>query len=162
VVVSSDWAAVIGISVAVMAVVQVATLIAVAIGLQRMQSGVKKLEAQVDAAVSEFRPQVQAMLDQARSTSANAQELMHDLRDRFDRMDEAAKSMGARIHRVADTVQWAATSLPVPMKVSGPAAMAAWAGVRVVRSLVEKSRARRLRQRHDAMLREAGGHLGIG
>lgn len=159
---SSDWAAVIGISVAVMAVVQVATLVAVAVALQRMQSGLRRLETQVDAVVTELRPQVQAMLEQARSTSTNAQELMRDLRDRFDRMDDAAQSVGARMHRIADTVQWAATSLPVPMKVSGPAAMAAWAAVRVVRGLMDRSRARRVRRRQDALLREAGGHLGIG
>lgn len=159
---SSDWAAVIGISVAVMAVVQVATLVAVAVALQRMQSGLRRLETQVDAVVTELRPQVQAMLEQARATSTNAQELMRDLRDRFDRMDDAAQSVGARMHRIADTVQWAATSLPVPMKVSGPAAMAAWAGVRVIRGLMDRSRARRVQRRQDALLREAGGHLGIG
>lgn len=159
---NADWAAVIGISVAVMAVVQVATLVAVAVALRRMQSGVTQLESQIDEVVTEFRPQVQTMLDQARATSGNAQELMRDLRDRFDRMDDAAKSMGARIHRIADTVQWAATSLPVPMKVSGPAAMAAWAGVRVVRGLVERSRLRRIRRRQEDLLHEAGGHMGIG
>lgn len=137
---SSDWTAVIGISVAVMAVVQAASLILIMVGLRQMQASVQRIERRVDTAVEEFGPHLMAIVAEARSTSANAQGLMHDMRERVASMDEAARSVRARVTRVADGLQWAVAALPVPMKVSAPAAMAAWATVRAVNGLVQRVR----------------------
>lgn len=143
---NENWAAVIGISVAVMALVQVTSLIIVAVGLRRMQASVQRLEQRVDTAVDEFRPHVMAILDEARTTSANAQGLMRDVRDRIESMDDAATRVAARVTRVADGVQWAVSAMPLPMKVSAPAAMTAWATVRAVGGLVQRARGRRLKK----------------
>lgn len=144
---SSDWTAVIGISLAVMAVVQAASFIIAMVGLRQMQVSVQRIERRVDTAVDEFRPHVLAILEEARSTSANAQGLMRDVKDRMDSMDEAARSVRAGVNRVADGVQWAVTALPLPMKVSAPAAMAAWATVRAVGGLVQRIRLNRRLQK---------------
>lgn len=159
---NSDWTAVIGISLAVMAVVQVVLFGAIAFGLVKMYASVKQLEQRVDTAVDEFRPQLVAILADAKSASTNAQDLMREVRDRLAAVDETARSLKARANRIVDGVQWAASALPLPVKVSGPAAMAAWAGVRAAASLLDRARARRNRRRSEALLQEAGGHVGIG
>jgi len=143
---SGDWAAVIGVSVAVMALVQVTSLIVVAIGLRRMQVSVQRLERRVDTAVDEFRPHVLAILEEARTASVNAQGLMRDVRERMDSIDDAAARVSARVTKVADGVQWAVSAMPLPVKASAPAAMAAWATVRAVGSLVQRVRGRRLKK----------------
>ncbi len=144
---SPGWTAVIGVSVAVMAVVQIVVLIGLAIAWQRMQAQVQALEQRVQSTVDSLQPELISVLDQARTASSSLQALAGDLRDRLDSMDEAARSVRARVSRVADTVQWAATNLPLPVRVSGPAAVAAWTGVRVVRNLMDRARLRRLARR---------------
>lgn len=159
---TSGWAAVIGISVLLMAAVQIVLLIALAVAWQRTLSSMRELDKRMQSAVDEFRPQLIALVEEARSATLNVQGLAGDLRDKLDSMDEAARSMRARVNRVTDTVQWAATNLPVPMKVSGPAAMAAWAAVRVSRNIIQRVRTGRLVRQREEALRDTAGHLGIG
>lgn len=142
-VLSPGWTAVIGISVLAMAVVQVVLLVALGVAWLQMQKRMQDLERRAIAAVDEIRPQLTAIVEEARATSRNMQALSGDLRDRLDSMDQAARSVGARFDTVADTVQWAAANLPIPVRMSGPAAMAAWAGVRVARNLLDRARERR-------------------
>lgn len=139
---SPGWTAVIGVSLAVMAVVQLAVLIGLLVAFRRTQAQLQALQQRVQSAIDEVRPEVVAALADARAASATVQTLAGDVRGRLDAMDEATRLARERVHRVVDTVQWAASNLPVPVKVSGPAAMAAWAGVRVARNLIDRVRRR--------------------
>jgi hypothetical protein len=140
VVVNPDWTAVIGVSVALMAVVQLAVLIGLLVAFRRTRTQLQSLQQRVEAAIDEVRPEVLAALAETREVSASMRTLASDVRGRLDAMDEATRTARERVTRVVDTVQWAASNLPV--KVSGPAAMAAWAGVRVARSLIDRARRR--------------------
>jgi hypothetical protein len=158
-VVSSDWLAVIAISVAVMAVVQVATLIGVFVALRRIQIGARTIERRLELAVEEFRPELARLVEDARAASTSAKELVEDVRAYIDSAEEAAHSVRQRVARVVDGVQ---TALPVPMKFSGPAAVGLWAALRVARSLLSRRRDRRRgRNRREHELQDVS-YLGVG
>lgn len=149
-VVSADWTAVIGISVMTMAVVQVVLFIGLIVAWRWTVTRVREIDQRVQTMVDDVRPQlvtfsadVKSALDDVKAASTNMQALATDVQDRLVALDDAARSMRSRINRVADTVQWAAASLPVPIRLSGPAAMAAWAGVRAARNLIGRARAHR-------------------
>lgn len=163
---TNDWMPVIGISVAAMALVQVATIVALIVAVRRVQTGMQTMERRVDSVIAEFRPQLTRVVDDARTASATATELLSDIRRHLDTMEDTAKSVRHRVNRVVDGVAGvasAAGTLPVPVKMSGPAAMAIWAGVKVARSVVSRVRDRR-RERHirDRQFREAESYIGIG
>lgn len=163
---TSDWAAVIGVSVAVMAIVQVATIVALIVGVRRVHTGIQTVERRVDSALTEFRPQIAQVLDETRSGAAKANELLSDIRRHLETMEDAARSVRHRMHRMVDGVSGAASvagGLPAPVKMSAPAAMALWAGVKVARSVIGRVRDRR-RARHlrDRQVREAESYIGIG
>lgn len=143
---SPGWTAVIALSVAVMAAVQVTVLVALAIGLRRMHGSLQQLEQRVDTTLGDLGPRLTAVIEETRATSAQANALLGEMRTRLDGIDEAARAVRDGFHRVATGLSWAATTLPGPMKVSGPAAMAAWAGVRAVRGLADRARSRRARR----------------
>ncbi|MFN2445911.1 MAG: hypothetical protein ABR606_10095 [Vicinamibacterales bacterium] len=159
---TSDWMPVIGISVALMALVQVAAIVAITIALRRLQTGVQSMERKVDSLVAEVRPQIARVVEDARAASASAHELLTDMRHRLEQMEAAADSVRKRVSRVVDGVQYVANNLPGPVKVSGPAAMAAWAGLRVIRTALGQMRERR-RERHirDRQLQEAETYIGV-
>lgn len=142
-----DWTAVIGVSVAVMAVAQLATMLGVVLAMRRIQTGVQEIERKVETAVEEFRPQLTHLVDEARAASVTAQHLVTDVRRHLETAEETARSLGDRLRRVVDGVQSVSSTFPIPMKVSGQAAMSVWAGVRLARSVVthlsERRRARR-------------------
>lgn len=163
---TTDWAAVIGISVAAMAIVQVATIVALLVAIRRVYTGIQAVERRVDDVVAEFRPQLTRVVDETRNASATANELLGDIRRHLETMEDTARSMRARVHNVVDTVAGvasAANTLPGPVKLSGPAAMALWAGAKVGRAVVDRVRDRR-RARHlrDRQFREAESYIGIG
>lgn len=163
---SNEWAAVIGVSVAVMAIVQVATIVALFVGVRRVQTSMQAIEGRVDNVVAEFRPQIARVVEEAREGAVKANELLTDIRRHLETMEDAARSMRHRVHRMVDGVSGvasAAGALPAPVKMSGPAAMALWAGMKVARSVVGRVRDRR-RARHlrERQFREAESYIGIG
>lgn len=158
---TNDWMAVIGISVAVMAVVQIVMLVALAVALRRLQNGIQVMERKVDDLTAELKPQIVRAVEDVRSASASAQELLTDIRRHLETMEDAADAIRQRVTRVVDGVHSAASNLPVPMRVSGPAAMALWAGVRAIRSVAGRMRARRERHVHDRF-DEADSYIGVG
>ncbi len=138
-----DWTPIIGVSVAVIALAQLATMIGVIVAVRRIQTGVQQIEQRVETAVEEFRPQLTHLIDEARIASATAQHLVTDVRRHLDAAEEATRSIRERLHRVVDGVQSVSSTFPVPMKVSGSAAMAVWAGLRLARNLVTQVRDRK-------------------
>lgn len=144
---SAGWTAVIGISVMAMAVVQVVLLIALIVLWRQTTARAREIDGHMRAMLEEMRPQLAAFsaevkttLDEVKSASRNMQAVASDVQARLVVLDDAARSMRSRVNRIADTVQWAAASLPVPVRLSGPAAVAAWAGVR---ALIGRARAHR-------------------
>jgi uncharacterized protein YoxC len=149
VVVSADWTVVIGISVLAMAAVQVALFIGLIVAWRQTTTRVREIEGRVQMVLDEVRPQlvtfsadVTTVLEDVRTASKNMQALASDVQDRLIALDDTARSVRARVNRVADTLQWAAASLPVPVRLSGPAAVAAWAGVRAAKSFIGRARPR--------------------
>ncbi len=138
-----DWPAVIGISVGVMALAQVATMLGLIVAVRRLQTGVQEIERKVETAVDEFRPQLTHLVEEARVAAATAQHLVGDVRRHLEFAEETASSVRDRLHRVVDGVQSVTSRFPVPMKVSGPAAMTLWAGLRLAGSVVSQIRQRR-------------------
>jgi hypothetical protein len=146
VVVSPGWTAVVGVSLALIAFVQLAVLIGLFVAWRRAQAQMQQLQQQVQSVIDEVRPELMKVIDEARTASSMMQALAGDVRGRLDAVDDATRNVRDRVTRVADTVHWAAANLPIPVKVSGPAAMAAWAGVRVARNLIDRARRRSARQ----------------
>ncbi len=144
---SPGWAAVVGVSLALMAVVQLAVLIGAFIAWKRTNAQLEALQQGLRSVIDDIRPELLSALEEARAASASMHALASDVRARLDKVDEATHHVRERVGRVADTLQWAVANLPVPMKVSGPAAMATWAGVRVARNLIDRARARRIARR---------------
>lgn len=140
------WTAVIAIAVAVMAVVQLLVLAGLLVAWRRAEARLLAFEQRTQAALDEVTPRVAAALDEARGASASLRALTDDLQHRLGVVDNATQSVRTRVDRVADSVQWAATNLPLPARMSGPAAIAAWAGTRIVRALLDRARANRARQ----------------
>ncbi len=140
---SPGWTAVIGVSLALMAVAQLAVLIGLVVAWRRTQSQLQALQERVQSVLDDLGPEIVAVLDEARAASSSMQALAGDVRRRLDAVDDATRNVRERVSRVADTVHWAASNLPVPVKVSGPAAMAAWAAVRAARNLIDRARVRR-------------------
>jgi len=141
VVVSPGWTAVIGVSLALMAVVQLAVLVGFVIAFKRTQSQLQTLQQRVQSAIDEVRPEILAALEETRAATSTLQALASDVRGRLDAVDDATRVARERVTRVVDTVHWAAVNLPVPVKLSGPA-VAAWAGVRVARNLIGRAKRR--------------------
>jgi hypothetical protein len=117
------------------------------------------MERRLEQAVEEFRPELARLVENARTASASARDLVEDVRAYIDSAEEAAHSVRQRVARVVDGVQ---TALPVPMKVSGPAAVGLWAALKVARSLVGRRRERRReRDRREQQLQDVS-YLGVG
>jgi hypothetical protein len=163
VVVTTDWAAITAISVAVIALVQVAAAIGLLLAMRRMQVRVANVERRLEAAVDEVQPQLARLVEEARAASSGAQALVSDIRRHLESMEEAAHSVRQGVHRVVDGVQVASHALPVPIKVSAPVALATWAAVRVARSALGRIRNRRRRRlARDVQISAADSYLGVG
>lgn len=157
---------VIGISVAVMALIQLATIVGAFIAVRIAMKRAREVEQRLDATIAEFKPQVAHILNEARAASAKANELLVDVRRHMETMEDTARTVRHRIDRAVGSVAGvasAAGSLPGRVKMTGPAAMAVWAGMRMARSVAarvrERRRERRIRQQR---FEDAESYIGIG
>ena len=147
---SETWAAVLAISVAVMALVQVAVVIGLAVAWRRLvavaQTSQRQLEqvaAEVKLNVDAISARMNAVADDVRGVTSRIQQVASSVSqvattvsDGVQRVEHSVKSAG---QRVADTVD----QVPSSVKKGVPAGLAILAALRTVRQVRSRLRHRR-------------------
>lgn len=144
---SDSWAAVLAISVAVMALVQVVMLAGLALFAKRMmavaqstQQQVETLAADVKLRVGAVTDRVNAVADDVRGVTARVQHVVTTVSDGVQRVEQTVRSAG---QKVASTIE----QVPGPVKRGVPAGLAILAALRTVQQVRARIRANR---RHEA------------
>ena len=143
---SDTWAGVLAISVAVMAFVQVAALIGLAIASRRLMAVAQSTQQQIESLatdlklrVSSVTDRVNAVADDVRGVTARVQQVASSVSDGVHRVEESVKTAGQRVAHTIDQV-------PGPVKRGVPAGLAILAALRTVQQV----RARMKDQRRQA------------
>jgi uncharacterized protein YoxC len=154
---TETWAATLAISVAVMAVVQVAILIGLAVAASRLMGVATRVQTQVDSLTSDLKlrvatvtdqvhgvtDRVNAVADDVKGVTAHLQQAAHTLSDGVRSMEQSVRAAG---QRVAETVR----DVPDPVKRGVPAGLAILAALRAVQQVRRRMRASRGRNAyHD-------------
>jgi uncharacterized protein YoxC len=149
---NDTWAAVLAISVAVMAFVQLAVLIGLAIAARRVTTMIEKTQVQVEGLAADLKVRVasvtesvnavtarlNAVAEDVKGVTARVQQVAGTLSDGVQRMEQTVRSAG---QKVADTVQ----QVPGPVKKGVPVGLAILAALRTVQQVRQKMRADRAR-----------------
>ena len=153
---SDTWAAVLAISVAVMAVVQLAILIALAIAARRVMDVANQTHSQVASlaadlklraatvtdSVSAVTARVNAVTDDVKGVTARMQQAAHTVSDGVQRMEQSVRTAGLK---VAETI----SQVPPPVKKGIPAGLAILAALRTIQQVRQRTRANRTRQAYS-------------
>lgn len=141
---SDTWAGVLAISVAVMAIVQVAVLIGLAIVGRRLMAVAQSTQQQVETLASDVRlrvgavtDRVTAVADDVRGVTSRVQQVASTVSDGVHRVEHSVRTAGQRVAQTIDQV-------PSPVKRGVPAGLAilaAWRTVQQVRSRMREKRA---------------------
>jgi uncharacterized protein YoxC len=137
---SDTWAAVLAISVAVMALVQIVYLIGFAIAARRMMTVVSATQQQVEALAADVKVRVGAVTervnlvaDDVRAVTARMQEVATSVSDGVHRVEEQVRVAGQRVQQTVDQV-------PPGVKKSVPAGLAILAALRTVQQVRQRMR----------------------
>lgn len=140
---SDTWAAVLAISVAVMALVQIIYLIGFAIAAKKMMNVVTTTQQQVEALAADVKLRVGAVservnlvADDVRAVTARVQEVASSVSDGVHRVEEQVRAAGQRVQQTVDQV-------PPGVKKGVPAGLAILAALKTVQQV-------RHRMKHDA------------
>jgi uncharacterized protein YoxC len=140
---SDTWAAVLAISVAVMALVQIIYLVGFAIAARKMMTVATTTQQQVEALASDVRVRVGAVSDRVNLVA-------DDVRAVTARVQEVATSVSSGVHRVEESVraagqrvQQTVADVPAGVKKGVPAGLAILAAIKTVQQV-------RQRMKHDA------------
>ena len=140
---SDTWAGVLAISVAVMALVQVAVLIGLAIAAQRLmavaqstQQHVAMLATDVRQRVGAVTERVNAVADDVRGVTARVQQVATSVSDGVQRVEQSVKSAGQRVAHTIDQV-------PGSVKKGVPAGLAILAALRTIQQVRTRIREKR-------------------
>jgi uncharacterized protein YoxC len=139
---SDTWAGLLAISVAVMALVQVAYLVGFAIAAKKMmavvtstQQQVEALSADVKLRVAAVTDRVNAVADEVRGVTARVQQVATTVSDGVTRVEQTVRSAGSR---VASTIE----QVPGPVKKGVPAGLAILAALRTVQQVRARMKTR--------------------
>jgi uncharacterized protein YoxC len=139
---SDTWAAVLAISVAVMAVVQLVYLVGFAIAGKKLmtvatatQQQVEALAADVKVRVGAVSDRVNAVADDVRAVTSRVQDVATSVSDGVHRVEEQVRAAGTRVQQTVDQV-------PPGVKRGVPAGLAILAALRTVQQV-------RRRMKHD-------------
>jgi uncharacterized protein YoxC len=139
---SDTWAAVLAISVAVMAVVQLAYLVGFAIAGKKLmtvatatQQQVEALAADVKVRVGAVSDRVNAVADDVRAVTTKVQQVATTVSDGVHNVEEQVRAAGHRVQQTVDQV-------PPGVKKGVPAGLAILAALRTVQQV-------RRRMKHD-------------
>jgi len=132
---SDTWAGVLAISIAVMALVQVAVLAGLGIAAMRLMAVVKSTQDQVEALTADLKlrvgavtDRVNAVADDVRGVTARVQQVATTVSDGVHRVEATVRSAG---QRVSDTVD----QVPPSVKKGVPAGLAILAALRTVQQV---------------------------
>jgi uncharacterized protein YoxC len=141
---SDTWAGILAISVAVMALVQVAYLVGFAIAAKKMmavvtstQQQVEALSADVKLRVAAVTDRVNAVADEVRGVTARVQQVATTVSDGVTRVEQSVRTAGSR---VASTIE----QVPGPVKKGVPAGLAILAALRTVQQVRARMKANRV------------------
>ena len=108
---SDTWAAVLAISVAVMALVQIIYLIGFAIAAKKAMNVMTTTQQQVEALASDVKLRVNAVservnlvADDVRAVTARVQEVASSVSDGVHRVEEQVRAAGQRVQQTVDQV----------------------------------------------------------
>jgi uncharacterized protein YoxC len=139
---SDTWAAVLAISVAVMAVVQLVYLVGFAIAGKKLmtvatatQQQVEALAADVKVRVGAVSDRVNAVADDVRAVTTKVQQVATSVSDGVHNVEEQVRAAGHRVQQTVDQV-------PAGVKKGVPAGLAILAALRTVQQV-------RRRMKHD-------------
>jgi uncharacterized protein YoxC len=153
---NDTWAAVLAISVAVMALVQLVYLIVLGLAARRIMAVVEKTQAQVESLASyvEVRvagvtetvngvtARVNAVADDVKGVTARVQEVARTFSDGVQRMEQTVRAAGQKVVETVDQV-------PAPVKKGVPAGLAILAALRTVQQIRQRLRADRARRAYS-------------
>lgn len=151
---SDTWAGVLAISVAVIALVQVAVLIGFAVAVRRLtaiahatQHNVELLATDVMQRIGAVTDKVNAVADDVRGVTARVQQVANSVSDGVQKVEHTVKTAGQRVAQTIDQV-------PGPVKKGVPAGLAILAALRTIQQVRARMRDRRSPAFSDADLVE--------
>lgn len=137
---TDTWAAVLAISVAVMALVQIIYLVAFAIAAKKVVNVVNTTQQQVEALAADVKVRVGAVTervnlvaDDVRSVTARVQEVATSVSDGVQRVEEQVRAAGQRVQQTVDQV-------PHGVKRGVPAGLAILAALKTVQQVRQRMR----------------------
>ena len=135
---SDTWAAVLAISVAVMALVQIVYLVGFAIAAKKMMTVVNSTQQQVEALAADVKIRVGAVTDRVnlvaddvRSVTARVQEVATSVSEGVHRVEEQVRFAGQRVQQTVDQV-------PPGVKKGVPAGLAILAALKTVQQVRQR------------------------
>jgi uncharacterized protein YoxC len=135
---NDTWAAVLAISVAVMALVQIIYLIGFAIAARKMMTVVATTQQQVEALAADVKVRVGAVTDRVnlvaddvRAVTARVQDVAASVSDGVHRVEESVRAAGHRVQQTVDQV-------PPGVKKGVPAGLAILAALRTVQQVRQR------------------------
>ena len=135
---SDTWAAVLAISVAVMAVVQIIYLVGFAIAARKMMTMVNRTQQQVEALAADVKlrvgavsDRVNAVADDVRAVTARVQQVATSVSDGVHRVEEQVRAAGTRVQQTVDQV-------PSGVKKGVPAGLAILAALKTVQQVRQR------------------------
>jgi hypothetical protein len=136
---NDTWAAVLAISVAVMALVQVIILAVVGIAARRAMAIAERTQSHVEALAADVKVRVASVTDGVNAVTARVQHAAHTFSDGVQRMEETVRNAGQKVATTIDHV-------PGSVKKGVPAGLAILAALRTVQQVRQRMRANRARQ----------------
>jgi uncharacterized protein YoxC len=135
---SDTWAAVLAVSVAVMALVQVAYLVGLAIAGKKLmtamtatQQQIEALAADVKLRVSAVTDRVNAVADDVRNVTTRVQQVATSVADGVQRVEDQVRTAGAKVQSTVNQV-------PSGVKKGVPAGLAILAALRTVQQVRQR------------------------
>ena len=153
---NDTWAAVLAISVALMALVQISMLIVLGVTARRIMAVVEKTQTNIEALAADVRVRVasvtesvngvtarmNAVADDVKGVTARVQQVAHTFSDGVQRMEQSVRSAGQKVVETVDQV-------PGPVKKGVPAGLAILAAIRTVQQVRQRMRADRARRAYS-------------
>ena len=153
---NDTWAAVLAISVALMALVQISMLIVLGVTARRIMAVVEKTQTNVEALTADVRVRVasvtesvngvtarmNAVADDVKGVTARVQQVAHTFSDGVQRMEQSVRTAGQKVAETVDQV-------PPAVKKGVPAGLAILAALRTVQQVRQRMRADRARRAYS-------------
>ena len=135
---SDTWAAVLAISVAVMALVQVGYVVVLVIAGRKLMTAVATTQQQVEALATDVMDRVgavtervNAVADDVRAVTSRVQQVASSVADGVQRVEDQVKAAGQRVQATVDRV-------PPGVKKGVPAGLAILAALRTVQQVRQR------------------------